>query len=168
MEGFRSKKGKDFTAGVEIKDDGKTAFVFPGGENDPDAPPPFDFAAAKPIAVCPVCKKKGRDGMIYETPDHYTCNIAAKDSKVCNARLPKVLCKKEIGAADALKFFTEGKTGLIEGMISKRGRPFSAFLLCNAADKRLLGWEFPPREAKPKAPAGAKRSRFAKKKSPAE
>ncbi|MDZ4286860.1 MAG: DNA topoisomerase 3 [Prosthecobacter sp.] len=61
MEGFRSKKGKDFTAGIEIKDDGKTAFVFPGGENDPDAPPPFDFASAQPIAQCPICQKKGRD-----------------------------------------------------------------------------------------------------------
>src|SRR5690606_881326 len=82
MEGFRSKKGKDFSAGVEIKDDGKTAFVFAGGENDPDAPPPFDFDAAQPIAACPVCKKKGRKGMIYETPENYTCNIAAKEPKV--------------------------------------------------------------------------------------
>ena len=90
--------------------------------------------------------------------------------KTCNARLPKVLCKKEIGVGDAIKFFTEGKTGLIEGMISKRGRPFSAFLLCNAADKRLLGWEFPPREAKPKPAGGggAKRGRFAKKPSTGE
>jgi DNA topoisomerase-3 len=169
MEGFRSKKGKDFTAGIEIKDDGKTSFIFPGGENDPDAPPPFDFAAATPIAACPVCAKKGRKGgQVYETTESYICNIAAKDSKLCNGKLPKVLCKKEIGLADAIKFFTEGKTGLIEAMISKRGRPFSAFLVCNAGDKRLLGWEFPPREAKPKAPKAAPKSRFAKKTAPAE
>jgi DNA topoisomerase-3 len=168
MEGFRSKKGKDFTAGIEIKEDGKTSFIFPGGENDPDAPPPFDFAAATPIAACPVCVKKNRKGQIYETTESYICDIAAKDSKVCNGKLPKVLCKKEIGVADAIKFFTEGKTGLIEAMISKRGRPFSAFLVCNASDKRLLGWEFPPREAKPKAPKAAPKSRFAKKTAPAE
>ncbi|TDU68098.1 DNA topoisomerase-3 [Prosthecobacter fusiformis] len=163
MEGFRSRLGKDFTAGIEIKDDGKTSFVFPGGENDPDAPPPFDFTSAAPIAPCPVCKLKKRDGKIYETTEHYICNVAAKDAKACNARIPKVLCKKEISVANAIKFFTEGKTDLIEGMISKRGRPFSSFLLCKAGEKRLLGWEFPPREAKPKAPAAPKKGRFAKK-----
>lgn len=163
MEGFRSRLGKEFTAGIEVKDDGKTAFVFPGGENDPDAPPPFDFASATPIAKCPVCALKKRDGKIYNTPDHYICNIAAKDAKACNARLPKVLCKKEISEENAIKFFTEGKTDVIAGMISKRDRPFSAFLLCKPGEKRLLGWEFPPREAKPKAPAAPKKGRFAKK-----
>jgi DNA topoisomerase-3 len=163
MEGFRSRLGKDFTAGIEIKDDGKTAFVFPGGENDPDAPPPFDFDKATPIAPCPVCKLKKRSGQIYETTEHYICNIAAKDAKACNARIPKVLCKKEVSVENAIKFFTEGKTGLIEGMISKRGRPFSSFLLCKAGEKRLLGWEFPPREAKPKAPPKPKKGRFTKK-----
>jgi len=162
MEGFRSKVGKDFTAGLEIKEDGKMGFVFPGGENDPDAPPPFDFDSASPIAICPVCAQKKRDGKIYETPQNYICNVAAKNAKLCNARLPKLLCQKEISAVNAMKFFIEGKTGLIEGMISKRGRPFSAFLTCNATDKRLLGWEFPPREAKPKGPPKP-RGRFAKK-----
>ena len=76
-----------------------------------------------------------------------------------------MLCKKEITTANAIKFFTEGKTDLIEGMISKRDRPFSTFLLCKAGEKRLLGWEFPPREAKPKGPpkAAKPRGRFAKK-----
>lgn len=162
-EGFRSRKGQDFTAGIEIKDDGKTAFVFPGGQNDPDAPPPFDFSSAQPIvSVCPVCAKKGRKGAIYDTPDNYICNIAASDPKACNAKLPKMLCKKEITPENAVLFFTEGKTALIEGMISKKGRPFKSFLVCNAGDKRLLGWEFPPREARPKAPAGAKKGKFNK------
>lgn len=165
-EGFRSRKGQEFSAGIEIKDDGKTAFVFPGGENDPDAPPPFDFASAKPlVTVCPVCAKKGRQGSIYDTPDNYICNIAASDAKACNAKLPKVLCKKEITPENAVLFFTEGKTALIEGMISKKGRPFKSFLICNVGEKRLLGWEFPPREAKPKAEGAApkRKSRFAKK-----
>lgn len=166
MEGFRSKKGNDFTAGIEIKDDGKTAFVFAGGESDPDAPPPFDFGSAAPIAACPVCALKKRDGKIYATPEKFICNIAAKDPKACNASLPRLLCQKEISEANAVKFFTEGKTGLIEGMISKRGRPFSAFLNCKTGAKRLLEWEFPPREPRPKK-VPVKRSRFADKTPPA-
>jgi DNA topoisomerase-3 len=163
MEGFRSRLGKEFTAGIEIKEDGKTGFVFPGGENDPDAPPPFDFDTATPITDCPVCPTKKRNGKIYNTPEHYICNVAAKDAKACNARLPKVLCQKEITEANAIKFFKDGKTDVIEGMISKKGRPFSAFLVCKPGEKRLLSWEFPPREAKPKAPAAPKKGRFAKK-----
>ena len=168
LEGFRSRKGQEFTAGLEIKDDGKTAFVFAGGQNDPDAPPPFDFSTATPlVAACPVCAKKGRKGAIYETPDNYVCSVAAADPKACNAKLPKILCQKEITPENAVLFFTEGKTGLIEGMISKRGRPFKSFLICNAGDKRLLGWEFPPREARPKAEGAAavprRKSRFGKK-----
>ncbi len=151
LDGFRSRKGQEFSASIEIKDDQKSGFIFPQGEIDPDAGPPFDFATATPIATCPVCALKKRDGHIFDTPDNYICNIAAKDGKACNAKLPKVLCKKDITVENAIKFFTEGKTALIEGMISKKGRPFSTFLLCKPGEKRLLGWEFPPREAKPKA-----------------
>lgn len=152
MDGFRSRLGKDFTAGLEIKDTGKVAFAFPSGSNDPDAPPPFDFSTGTPICDCPVCAKKKRNGKIYETQVNYICDVAAKDSKLCNAKLPRLLCKKEISTENAIKFFTEGKTGLIENMISKKGRPFSSFLLCKPGEKRLLGWEFPPREPRPKAP----------------
>ncbi len=162
MEGFRSRLGKEFTAGLEINDKGKVVFVFPGGNTDPDAPPAFDFANAVPVCPCPVCEKKKRKGQIYETPQHYLCDVAAKDAKACNARLPRQLCQKEITQANAIKFFTEGKTDLIEGMISKKGKPFSTYLLCKAGEKRLLGWEFPPREPRPKS-APKPRGKFAKK-----
>jgi DNA topoisomerase-3 len=152
IDDFRSRKGTAFSAALEIKDDQKTAFVFPKGENDPDAGPPFDFDTATPFADCPVCAKKGKHkGKIFDTPNGYICNIAAKDPKACNGKLPKILCQKEITLENAIKFFTEGRTGLIEGMISKRGKPFKTFLNCKPGEKRLLFWEFPPREPKPKA-----------------
>ena len=159
LTGFRSKKGDDFDASIEIKDDMKSSFVFPQGEADPEAGPPFDFSTATPFCPCPVCAKKNRKGQIYDTPDNYICNIAAKEPKVCNGKLPKALCKKDISLENARLFFTEGKTALIEGMISKRGRPFSTFLVCKPGEKRLLGWEFPPREKK--APAAKKAAKKA-------
>jgi DNA topoisomerase-3 len=50
-------------------------------------------------------------------------------------------------------------------MISKKGRPFSTFLTCKPGEKRLLGWEFPPREPRAKAPPKKKsaRDKFGKK-----
>ena len=61
-------------------------------------------------------------------------------------------------AENARKFFTEGKTDLITGMISKRGRPFSTFLVCTPGEKRLMAWEFPPREPKAKGAAAKKKT----------
>jgi DNA topoisomerase-3 len=117
------------------------------------------------ITKCPVCALKKREQMIYDTPDNYACKLAITESGKCNARLPKMLCKKEITPENAREFFENGKTSLIVNMISKRGRPFSAFLACKPGDKRLMSWEFPPREPKPKAakkPAGVRGRQSAK------
>lgn len=149
LEGFRSKKGKEFTAALQIKDDMKINFVFDGGM-DPDS---FHWEECPVVADCPVCAKKGRAGeKVYDTPDGYQCRIAATDATKCNAKLPKKLCQKDITPENAREFFEQGKTSLIVNMISKKGRPFSAFLVCSPGEKRILSWEFPPREAKPKAP----------------
>lgn len=152
MDGFRSRLGKEFRAGLEIKDDKKVNFVFEKGQSDET-----DWDDAPVLCPCPVCAKAGRKSNIHILPATYTCKLAASDPKKCNAKLPRELCKKEITEDNARKFFTQGKTDLIVGMISKKGRPFSTFLVCKPGDKRLLGWEFPPREAKPK-PAAKKKS----------
>ncbi len=145
LEGFRSKKGRDFTASLQIGDDQKITFLFPDGD-DPEA---IDWDNAPALCPCPVCEKAGRSGqMIHDTADGYLCKLAATPKGQCNARLPKELCKKAITPDNARLFFTEGRTALIEGMISKKGRPFKAFLVCTPGEKRLISWEFPPREAK--------------------
>jgi DNA topoisomerase-3 len=164
MDGFRSRLGKEFRAGIEIKEDKKVNFVFEKGQSDE-----LDWSEAPVLCPCPVCAKAGRKSEIYVLPNAYACKIAMTDQKKCNARLPRELCKKAITEENALKFFTEGKTGLIEGMISKKGRPFSSFLVCNVGGKRLLSWEFPPREAKPKAAkkTATAREKFNKKKAKA-
>jgi len=59
--------------------------------------------------------------------------------------VPRRLCLKEMTRETAIKLVAEGKTDVIEGFTSKRGRPFNAFLLRNGAK---LAWEFPPREKK--------------------
>lgn len=151
LDGFLKTNGEEFSASLEIGDDLKTTFYTPK----------IDISTLHTIAPCPVCAHKNRKqpGQIYDTPNGYICSVALNDQKACNARLPKVLCQKEISVENAIKFFTEGKTGLIENMISKRNRPFSAYLNCKPEGKRLLEWEFPPREPKPKAAKkGAKRA----------
>lgn len=165
MDGFRSRLGKEFSAALEIKDDKKINFVFEKGQSDE-----IDWDQAPVLCECPVCAKAGRKSNIYILPSSYLCKVAATDQKKCNAKLPRELCKKEITEENARKFFTEGKTGLIVGMISKKGRPFSTFLTCKPGEKRLLGWEFPPREPRAKAPPKKKsaRDKFGKQDAPEE
>jgi len=60
-------------------------------------------------------------------------------------RVPRLMCKKEVSREQAVQLAEKGKTDLIQGFISKKGRPFDAFLLRNDAKIR---WEFPPRARK--------------------
>jgi len=60
-------------------------------------------------------------------------------------RVPRLMCKKEVSREQAVRLVEKGKTDLIKGLISKKGRPFDAFLLRNDAKIR---WEFPPRAPK--------------------
>jgi len=60
-------------------------------------------------------------------------------------RLPRLMCKKEIPREQAMQLVEKGKTDLIKGFISKKGRPFDAFLV--RADTKIR-WEFPPRAPK--------------------
>ncbi len=57
----------------------------------------------------------------------------------------RLMCKKEISREQAIQMVSEGKTELIKGFTSKRGRPFDAFLLRKGPK---VAWEFPPREKK--------------------
>jgi DNA topoisomerase-3 len=60
-------------------------------------------------------------------------------------RIPRLMCKKEVSREQAMQLVEKGKTDLIKGFISKKGRPFDAFLLRNDARIR---WKFPPRAPK--------------------
>jgi DNA topoisomerase-3 len=55
------------------------------------------------------------------------------------------MCQKAIPREAAIQLVTTGKTDLIQGFISKKGRPFDAFLKREAG---RIAWEFPPRKAK--------------------
>ena len=60
-------------------------------------------------------------------------------------RVGRIMCQKTIPLEQAAKMVSEGKTDLIVGFISKKGRPFDAFLKREGAK---MSWEFPPRKPK--------------------
>ena len=57
----------------------------------------------------------------------------------------KSLCQKEIPREQVEKIITQGKTDLIPRFISKKGRPFSAYL---KLEEGKVTFEFEPREKK--------------------
>lgn len=60
-------------------------------------------------------------------------------------RLPRLMCRKELPREQAIRLIENGKTDLIQGFISKKGRPFDAFLVKSG---ERIRWEFPPRAPK--------------------
>ncbi len=136
---FRSKKGKPFTASVRIKDS-KVDFQFAGSTDD------LDIEAIKqqePLGLSPVDKTK-----VFETPMAYMSASALDGDKKNGLRLSRIILEREISIEQMTLMLTKGKTELIEGFISKKKRPFDAYLLLDKKGK--LTFEFPPRKKKGK------------------
>ncbi|MEM6917139.1 MAG: DNA topoisomerase, partial [Verrucomicrobiota bacterium] len=143
LTGFVNRFKQPFDAAIELQEDKKAglkaSFVFektPEEEEEAEA-----IREVNKLCKCPLCD----NGDIYVTPHSYLCDRRASGDG-CKARLSKEMCKYEIPRDQALKYFEEGKTDVIDQWISKKGRPFKAALTCNTKGKRMLGWEFPPRE----------------------
>jgi DNA topoisomerase-3 len=60
-------------------------------------------------------------------------------------RIGRLMCQKVITRENAIQLIADGKTELIKGFISKKGRPFDALLKREGAK---FAWEFPPRAPK--------------------
>ncbi len=60
-------------------------------------------------------------------------------------RIGRLMCQKPITRDYAIQLVADGKTELIKGFISKKGRPFDAIL---KREGPKFSWEFPPRAPK--------------------
>ncbi|RYD37338.1 MAG: DNA topoisomerase III [Verrucomicrobiaceae bacterium] len=150
LEGFRNRFGQEFAAALELTPDFKVGFQFQKTEvQEKQAEALEDRGNA--LCPCPVCKLAGRDRMIFDTESAYICESQIRnDDDACKpkAKLSKEMCQFQIPPAQAVKYFTEGKTDLIDKFVSKKGRPFTARLVCKTEGSRMLDWEFPEREPK--------------------
>src|SRR5204863_3966347 len=117
------------------------------GEGDAEAAAKIDLSALEVIGKCPKCGSS-----VYEYGMNYSCEKNIR-KQGCDFRTGKIILQRPIEREQVIKLLTTGKTDLLHKFISKKNRPFSAFLVYNAAEKKV-GFEFAPRE--PKAPKGAK------------
>jgi DNA topoisomerase-3 len=86
----------------------------------------------------------------------YVCERAVGPGRTCDFRSGKIILQRPIEPEQMVKLLATGKTDLLHRFISKKGRPFSAFLV-RQPDGRV-GFEFAPRAAKATAGKGARKA----------
>ena len=150
LAGFRSKLGRPFSAVVRLTPEFKAEFDF--GQNDKlqangEAAPAPDFSAQEPLGKCPKC-----GGRVFEDTAAYVCEKAVSETKSCVFRSGKLILQQPVERAQMSKLLAEGRTDLLTRFISRKGRPFKAFLVVDKDGK--VGFEFEKRAPKTEATEG--------------
>jgi DNA topoisomerase-3 len=142
LTGFRSKQGRPFAAVVRLTDDLRPEFDFGQSSGEGDEAP--DFSAQEPLGACP---KDG--GRVFEHGMAYTCENAVGPKRSCDFRSGRMILQQPIEREQMKKLLETGRTDLLTGFVSKKGRKFKAFLVKQPDGK--IGFEFQPRAPKEKA-----------------
>jgi len=134
VAGFFTRDGRAYSARLSLDGAGQVQ-VLPakGQENVAHLLTQDDT----PLGPCPLCG----EGQVLTAPEGYVCSRAQEAG--CAFRFPARLCQRPMSAGEARAYLNEGRTEVLDGFISKRGRPFRAALVRGEAGK--IQWEFPPR-----------------------
>ncbi len=139
LTGFRSRMGKPFSAVVRLTEDLRPEFDF-GQDKDNEEQAP-DFSGQQPLGACPKCGAR-----VFEHGMAYTCEKAVGPPKSCDFRSGRMILQQPIEREQMQKLLATGRTDLLNGFVSKKGRRFKAFLVKNPDGK--IGFEFQARQAK--------------------
>jgi DNA topoisomerase-3 len=141
LTGFRSRVGKPFAAMVRLTPEFRAEFDF-GRQADADGTAAkVDFSALTPLGPCPKC-----GGKVFEQPMAYVCENSVNPERRCDFRSGRVILQRPVEPEEIRKLLATGRTDLLHRFISRKGRPFSAFLVRGADGK--VGFEFAPRAGK--------------------
>ncbi len=152
LNGFRSKIGRPFSAGIRLTDESRIEFDFGQGSASEQSAAPPDFSEQQRLGPCPKCGSN-----VYEHGAAYVCEKAFGENRSCDFRSGKVILQQPVERAQMEKLLAEGKTDLLTRFISKKGRPFKAFLARQPEGR--VGFEFMPRA--PRADGAARGTRAA-------
>ena len=141
VEGFRSRLGRPFSAGLKLGEGRKIELVV--GEEEGT----LDFTGQEPLGQCPAC-----GGKMFQSLLRYVCENSVAKPSTCTFKVSKKILGRDITEAELQALLKDGKTGLLEKFVSqKTRRPFSAFLIWKDGK---VSFDFPPRE--PRKPKSAK------------
>src|SRR5580765_5800795 len=151
LTGFRSRMGKPFAAVMRLTDEYKAEFDFGQASGEGEVAP--DFSAQEPLGACP---KDG--GRVFEHGMAYTCENTFGPKRSCDFRSGRMILQQSIEREQMKKLLETGRTDLLTGFVSKKGRRFKAFLVKQPDGK--IGFEFQPRA--PKEQPGEKQDKTEK------
>jgi DNA topoisomerase-3 len=143
---FKNRFGQPFEAELTFAKEKKTwkvAFVFEGDDRREE-----ELKNLRDEQI--ICQAKLDDESeqlipIYEVESAYLAPAMATKVDDRGVRISKTILKREIPTEQAVKLFVEGKTDLMPGFLSKKGRKFAAHLTIDR-EKGKLGFEFAPRK----------------------
>jgi DNA topoisomerase-3 len=139
LQGFRSKTGRLFNANVKLNDMLEMKFDF--GKDHEAGAEEVDFSGQAAIGKCPRC-----GGNVYEHGMSYICERAVGAARDCSFRTGKIILARALEREQVAKLLHTGKTDLLSKFISKKGRPFSAYLVMGKDGK--VEFEFEAKETK--------------------
>ena len=122
LEHFRSQKGKPFAARVVMTPEFKVEFDF-GLANGATAEM-VDFTGHEPVGKCPACGAR-----VFENGRYYVCEKSVGPSPACQFRSGTLILQQIVDRTQMAKLLATGKTDLLTKFISRKGRPFRAFLV---------------------------------------
>ena len=143
LQGFRSKMGRPFASMLKMGDDFKLQFDFGQETNGDGAAQEVDFTGQEALGHCPKCGSN-----VFENGMMYVCEKAVGKDKTCDFRSGKIILQQAIERAQMSKLLSTGKTDLLPRFISKKNRPFQAYLVVGPEKK--VSFEFEKREPKGK------------------
>jgi len=135
LDGFVSAKTRSrFAAGLKLVHDQATG----KWKTELDFGDKVDIGTLTPIWTDPKSNAE-----LCEAGPSYILREREGDEWKQTFRVGRLMCQKTITKEHAIQLVDAGKTDLIVGFTSKKGRPFDAFLK-RAGPK--ISWEFPPRK----------------------
>jgi len=140
LQGFRSRMGKPFATVLRLTDDFKLEFDFGPDQRNNDGAAEVDFTGQEPVGECPKCHHH-----VFETAMSYVCEKSTGPNRTCAFRAGKVILQQPLERPQAQKLLSTGKTDLLDKFVSRKGRPFKAFLVLKDGE---VGFEFEPRPAR--------------------
>ncbi|MCX6993476.1 MAG: DNA topoisomerase III [Kiritimatiellaeota bacterium] len=156
LDNFHSHKGKVFAAMVKLSPEYKVEFDFGTAAGDEVV----DFSGKEPLGKCPKC-----GAGVYENGSSYVCEKAVGAKRTCTFRCGTVILKQIVDKTQLVKLLTTGKTDLLTRFISRKGRPFRAYLVVRDGQ---VGFEFINSKKKPAQTSSVEKTDSAPKPDSAE
>ena len=133
LQGFRSKMGQPFSAIIKLTDTFEMKFDFGNSDENHEA---VDFSTQTALGKCPKCNHA-----VYEHGMQYVCEKSVGADRICDFKTGKIILSRPIEQEQITKLLETGKTDLLTKFISKKGKPFSAYLVRNADGKIVFEFE---------------------------